>query len=349
MQPSNDSSGDEIRVILFISQTTGKIDDRTNSYCGVGLRGELTSNILIKEQSIKYKFVREFLDSNHDLEIAIAKYKPSVIIYNYHSITTQWMNDRNIRNRYTNIKHIMIHYDLQQSHIDTFNPEKFNGFNYVITDNETLNVDDTNVFKVTRSLPYTDIVADELRKDNIPIIGFQGFGLPHKGIIHIANQIQAEFDEAIFRLHMPFSYYVDRHGTQARERIREIQNIIKKPGIKVEVSHNFLSDQEIVQWLHSNTINCYFIDTMPGSGIASSPDYAIAARRPIAVNSSNMLKNLHNLEPSIEIEKNSLKQIIANGITPLLPIYNKYKQENVLRDYEHICDILLSIVSGTHV
>lgn len=336
-------------VILFISQTTGKINDSTNSYCGVGLRGELTSNILITEKSLKYKFVREFLDSDAELEIAINKHQPSVIVYNYHFMTMQWANNQDLRNKYSNIKHVMIHYDLQQSHIDTFNPADFNGFKYIITDNETLNVDSRHVFKVTRSLPYSDIINDETRTDIIPIIGFQGFGLQHKGISHLANQIQSEFDEAIFRLHMPCSYYVDRNGAEARQRIVEIRNIIKKPGIKIEVSDTFLSDQGIVQWLNSNTVNCYFIDTLPGSGIASSPDYAIAARRPIAVNKSNMLSNLHNLEPSIEIEKNSLKQIIANGIAPLLPVYDKYKQQNVLRDYEHICDILLNVVSGIQI
>ena len=140
---------------------------------------------------------------------------------------------------------------------------------------------------------------------------------------------------------MPYSYFCDRNGHEAKKRVNEVRSIITKPGIKIEVSHEFLSDEDIIKWLNENTINCYFYDYLPNSGIASSPDYAIAARRPIAVNNSRMLINLHNLSPSIEIEKSSLKEIINNGITPLLPIYEKYKQENVVRRYEDICDILL--------
>ena len=140
---------------------------------------------------------------------------------------------------------------------------------------------------------------------------------------------------------MPFSYFGDPNGEQARERIRELNQIITKPGIKIEVSHNFLSDEEIIKWLNSNTVNCYFYDYLEGSGIASSPDYAIAANKPIAVNNSRMFLNLHDLNPPIEIEKTCLKDIIKNGTVPLIPIYKKYKQTNVLKDYENICDILL--------
>jgi hypothetical protein len=237
----------------------------------------------------------------------------------------------------------MIHYDLLQSDINNFmhNSNKFCGFKHVVTDNDKLIIPNKtkNFFIVTRSIAYSNNITKYIPcHDEIPIIGFQGFG---KNLDKIANQIQKEFDKAIFRLHMPFSYYGDPDGHHSRGRIREIQNIITKPGIKIEVSHDFLSDEELVQWLNKNTINCYFYDYLENSGISSSPDYAIAAMRPIAVNNSRMLVNLHNLKPSIEIEHNSLKQIIKNGITPLIPIHEKYKNQNLIRDYENMCDVLL--------
>jgi hypothetical protein len=235
----------------------------------------------------------------------------------------------------------MIHHFVLQTHIDNFNPEDFIGFKYVISDNDTLIANNTSIFVVPRSIPSSDKISIENRIDTIPKIGFQGFGVGHKGIAKLAHQIQSEFDEAIFRLHMPYSYFGDRDGHEARTRVNEIRSIITKPGIRIEVSHDFLSDEDIIKWLNENTVNCYFYDYLPNSGIASSPDYAIAARRPIAITNSRMLANLHNLSPSIEIEKTSLKEIINNGITPLLPIYEKYKKENVVRRYEEICDILL--------
>jgi GDP-D-mannose 3',5'-epimerase len=329
-------------VSLFVTQTVGTIDDPTKTYCGIGIRGKLTSDILSSSRS-DFKYITVMINSNSELEQAIHKFNPRVIIYNYHPATTPWINDRSIRNTYNNIKHIMIHYDLLQSHIDNFNPTMFEGFHYVITDNDKLITNNQNVFIVPRSIPYCEsIVMDENRVDVIPKIGFQGFGFRHKGIHRIAEQIQAEFDEAIFRLHIPFSFYADNNGYYAFERVSEIKQIITKPGIKIEVSHEFLSDENIIKWLNENTINCYFYDYLENSGIASSPDYAIAAKRPIAINNSRMFINLHDLTPSIEIEKSSLKEIINNGLEPLKPIYEKYTHKNLCKKYDNICHTLLS-------
>ena len=330
------------QTILFITQPNGVMNDSSNGYCGIGIRGNLTSEILEKSYSTKYKFIRKMCSSNAELEIHIMNYNPVIIIYNYHSMTTGWLNDNSLRNKYNNIKHVMIHYDLLQNHIDNFNSTTFVGFQYIITDNDVLNnTNRNNIFIVPRTIPWSTIQPNEDRLDSVPIIGFQGFGFPHKGIHRIAHQIQNEFDEAIFRIHMPNSYYSDATGIQSRERVNEVKKIITKPGIKIEASYDFLSDEEIVKWLNKNTINCYFYDYLPKSGIASSPDYAIAAKRPIAINNSRMFANLHNLEPSIEIEKISLKNIIKNDVTPLISLYDKYSHTNLVKKYIEICDTLL--------
>lgn len=330
------------QTVLFITQPNGIINDSSNGYCGIGIRGNLTSEILTKSFSDKYNFIRKLCNNNAELEEHILKYNPIIIIYNYHPLPTGWLHDSSLRDKYNNIKHVMIHYDILQSNIDNFNSYLFAGFKYIITDNETLNnTKQNNIFIVPRTIPWSSIQFNEDRLETIPKIGFQGFGFPKKGIHRIAHQIQYEFDEAIFRIHMPNSYYDDITGIQARERVEEVKKIITKPGIKIEVSYDFLSDEEIVKWLNENTINCYFYDYLDGYGIASSPDYAIAAKRPIAINNSTMFANLHNLEPSIEIGKLTLKEIIKNGITPIIPLYEKYSHKNLVRKYVEICDILL--------
>ena len=333
-------------VIGFITQKIGVSNDNCSAYCGIGIRGKLTADILTNGQSKKYNFMSAYIENNYELEEFITKNNPSILIYNYHSITTPYLNDCSLRNKYSNIIHIMIHYDITQDKLNNFHPGNYCGFKHIISDNEKLVKifqDGEVFFKVTRSIPQSLKISEtnELRQDKIPIIGFQGFGFPHKGIIRIAQQIQKEFDEAIFRLHIPFSYFGDPNGDQARQRVLEVEKIITKPGIKIEASYDFLSDNEIIEWLNGNTINCYFYDYLENSGIASSPDYAIASRRPIAVNNSRMFINLHDLTPTIEIEKTTLREIIENGITPLIPLYEKYSQKNVLKDYENICDILL--------
>jgi hypothetical protein len=180
-----------------------------------------------------------------------------------------------------------------------------------------------------------------------PIIGFQGFGPPHKGITRLAQKVQEEFDEATLRLHIPFGYYEDLihgyAGSNAYQRVKEVQSIINKPGIDVIITHDLLETQDIVNLLAQNTINCYFYDYLDGCGIASSPDYALAAGRPIAVTRSHQMRNFWNLTPSVLIENSSIKEIIAQGTAPLEPLYKAYSKESVLQDYSRIIEKLLSI------
>lgn len=155
--------------------------------------------------------------------------------------------------------------------------------------------------------------------------------------------MQNEFDEAIIRLHIPFSFFGDPHGLKAKERVREVQSIITKSGIKVEATHEFKDDIEIVKWLNENDVNCYLYDYLDGCGIASSPDYALAACKPIAVTKSHQMRHMWNLQPSVLVEQNSLKTIIENGILPLKPLLDRYTHENIVKAYESMCDQLLCI------
>ena len=94
--------------------------------------------------------------------------------------------------------------------------------------------------------------------------------------------------------------------------------------------------------LAQNTINCYFYDYLDGCGLASSPDYALAAGRPIAVTRSHQMRNYWDLKPSVLIEHSSIREIIANGTAPLEPLYKAYSKESVWQDYSRILNRLLN-------
>lgn len=325
---------------LFVSQEIGS-DENSSEHCGIGIRGKLTASILVK--STKYNIIPCYMNDQSTLEDLIILHQPKIIFYNYHSHTTSWLDDQTIRNKYNDIKHVMIHYDITQDIINNYNPDNFVGFKYAITDNDTLSGTE-QVFRVNRSIPYCDFIeTDKNNEDGIPIIGFQGFGFWHKGIEHIALNIQKEFDEAIFRLQLPYAHFCPTAKQDTEEILKTVRGIITKPGIKLEVSHDFMTTEEVVKWLHSNTINCYFNHYPYPAGIASSPDYAIAAKKPIAITTNHMLQHLQGLTPSIQIEHNTLKTIISNGTTPLEPIYARYSHSQLIHDYETICNKLLTI------
>lgn len=318
--------------VLFVTQTLGE-----KVACGIGLIGKLISESLIK--STKYEFHILFTDSKDELEAKILECDPVAVIHNYHSTTTKWVHARDIRKKYNNIKYIMLHHDITQNNIDNFHPLLYWGFNYIIA-GDTILSSNGRIFLVSRLIPpYRPVYYPE---NPIPVIGFQGFGLRHKGINRIAEVVQKEFDAAIIRLHIPYSVYCDPNGEEAMERVAEVKNIIRNPNISVEASHNLMSTEGIIDFLAGNTINCYFYDDSPEAGLASSPDYALAADRPIAVRKSHQLRNFLNLSPSICIEDNSLKDIISYGLEPTRKLREQYSEQNVIKEYENILEKIIN-------
>jgi hypothetical protein len=312
--------------VLFVTQTLGD-----KAACGIGLIGNLIGNTLITHQ--EYEFQVLYTDGWSDVMAAYNSWQPSAIIYNYAPGTTPWMDQPYPRSEIT-VPQVRTMHDMYQALADNYSPHNHYGWQYILADDPSV-VGNDHIFITNRLLPPTTTHVYE--DGDKPIIGFQGFGPPHKGIARLAHKVQEEFDEAILRLHIPFGYYEDLvhgyAGSNANARVQEVKSIITKPGIELQFSHELMETDEVVDWLAHNTINCYFYDYLDGAGIASSPDYALAARRPIAMTKSHQFRNFWNVEPSIFIEDKSIREIIAQGTAPLEKLYRDYSAESVLADY----------------
>lgn len=175
--------------------------------------------------------------------------------------------------------------------------------------------------------------------DKTPSIGCHGFiGAQATNVV---AQVIKEFEYATVRLLLPFSPFCDWQGHAATSIAAQCREMVKGTGIHLEVSHDFLAPDDLLHWLAQNTINCYLRDpAMPWRGVSSAPDSALAVLRPLAVNKCSAFRHLHNCSPSICVEDSSLKDIIANGLAPLLPLYDQWSAENVRRQVE---DVLLSL------
>jgi len=315
-----------MQTVLFVLQTVGHSQEGS-AFCGAGLRGALLCSILRK--STRYQFIPCVCDSFDVVEQHIRTYNPVAIVYNYHPIPTPWIAEANVVKRYPNIRHFRIHYDLTQAEAD--GPPHVG--NYVITDNEFLQ-GNNRVFVTPRATPPPKN-PPPVHSSDIPIFGFQGFLFERKGLVQIAESIKREFDTAILRVHGPPAHFCRE---SEEEILARVQSVLEGTNIRLEVSRHFMNDEELVEWLSQNTINCYFYHDIPGSGIASAPDYAIAARRPIAVVRSNMLANIWKTVPSSLYGENTLKQIIDAGIAPLEPLYARYSEDSVRTAYETMLD-----------
>ena len=309
--------------ILFLSHKASR--------CGVHEFGLNAAQALKK--SARYSFEYRECASSHEYLSAIHEIKPLAVIYNYYVVTMPWLTKKLMAK--ANLIHIGIMHEVTQEKADSAN-DRF--FQYHIGADPTLILRNPIVFKTGRLIPGYE--SRDISQ-NIPVIGSFGFGLKGKGFEKILLTVQEEFDEAIVKFHIPFAQFGDNAGEQARKIADHCQSLIKKDGIKLELSHEFLSKEQILDFLAQNTINVFFYDKYKGRGISSVTDYALAVGRPIAITQSTMFRHLFSCEPSICIEDRSLKEIIRNGIKPLIPFREEWTEINLIWDYERIMDKIL--------
>lgn len=185
---------------------------------------------------------------------------------------------------------------------------------------------------IGRPIPTFNRVLTVPPKSEAPIIGCHGFlGAWADQVVH---RVMQEFEYAVVRLNLPFSKYCDPDGAQAMTMAERCRNmVVNKPGITLQISHDFLPIEKLLDWLSANHLNCYIRPAnMNWTGISSAPDFAIAVRKPLAVNKCNAFRHLHSCEPSICVEDRSLFEIIQTGASPLVPFRSKWCDPERIRE-----------------
>ena len=211
-------------------------------------------------------------------------------------------------------------------------------FDFYIAPDPTLLLQNPVVYKTGRLVPK---YSNSFPIPSIPTIGSIGFGTPKKGFEKIVELVQSEFDEAIIRFNIPFASFGDNDGINAKAIAAACKSFIKKPGIQLQVSHDFLNKNSLLDFLAQNTINVFLYEDTGGRGLSSTIDNALAVERPIAVSDSIMFRHLFDAKPSVCVSKNSLKDIISNGFTPLQKYLDEFSPEILLWEYERITSSVL--------
>lgn len=307
------------KIILFVNHKEPR--------CGIYQAGLGISNILRKSKKYKIEYIE--VESLVEFQNYFNAIKPDAILYNYHPAPMPWINLEVIKYYENLVKSVVI------QHEGFHNPNNTT-FQYYIFANAAMEIspDWKNVFVVGRPLRN---YFGEYPINNIPTIGSFGFGFLNKTYEKIAKLVNYEFDNAIINLLITHAKYGDDDGVAARQSVEFCRNEITKPGIQLKVSHNFLPEQELLTFLASNDINVFLYEDMPGRGSASTIDWALSVKRPIAVNNTYMFKHLVT-EPSIFIEDNSLKTILNNGVKPLEKFYKLWSEESNIKHYDEIFD-----------
>jgi hypothetical protein len=338
------------KKILFVSHAKAQ--------CGVYEFGKNITDVL--QHSEKYRFIRVECLSLAELHAAITEHEPVAIIYNYMPSVLPWVATRVTSKLYRSniagirIPQLGIVHDITQNVADEAtcyrNSYLFGGaklinslFDFYIAPDPTLLLKNPLVFKTGRLIPF---YKNEFQPPLQPVVGSFGFATPKKGFEKIVQLVQEQFDEAVIRLNIPSADYGDKHGDNARAIASKCQSLISKPGIELHVTHDFLDDAALLDYLAQNTVNVFLYEDTSNRGLSSAVDHAMAVQRPIAVSDAVMFRHLFDVEPSVRVDRNDLATIIRNGFEPLQKHYADWNPENILWEYERILNSVLSRKHG---
>jgi hypothetical protein len=301
--------------------------------CGIHQYGVNITEAL--QRSSRYSFAYVQCSNEEHLRQAILQTNPSAIIYNYYPWTMPWLSAR-VTRRYR-IPQLGFMHEVTQQEADEATQELFD---YHLCPDPTLIENNPFVFRTRRLIP------SYINSHNIPdilTVGSFGFGLRDKGFERLIDTVQREFDRARIVLNLPFNDIVDKQGkSHALATAERCRNVLAKPGIELVIKHDFLTKQQLLDFLASNTINAFFYDSHKHRGISSTIEYALAVQRPVAITRCGMFRHVSFTTPSICIEDSSLKQIIDNDIVPLVPFYNEWSEPAFVLDYERILSEVFS-------
>lgn len=300
--------------------------------CGVYQYGKRFA--YIAKQSSKINFLYYELTSYSDLKNIIIKTNPIAIIYNHLTGTMPWMTSvcaEEIRKQ--NIKQGLI--------VHNVNYETF--FDFYLHQNPDYNEIENN-FSLCRPLFKYDTNKKNTYTGTMNI-GTFGFGFYTKHFDEIVAIVNNEFKNEKINLnfHLTISHFCPNQNVIDVIKNKCLSNITNQ-NIKLNMTNNFITDEELLNKLHDNDLNIFMYEKYTSyNGISSSIDYAISVKKPIAICKSNMFSHIYNVEPSICIEEKSLKTIIENGFQPLEKKYNSWSHANFVKKLENIMENILYV------
>lgn len=292
--------------------------------CGVYQYGKRVGSIISKSKNLKVHYLE--LDNRTDLQKEIDVHNPQVIVYNHLTGTMPWVDEGYVNElRQRGIKQGTIVHNVAYS---TF-------FDFYLHQDPNYQTNGNNYRLLRPLFEYTNNI--QLNPHKLKIGSF-GFGFASKQYENLCACVRDNFHKTTFpvelRLHLTLSHFCE--NSRDIETIKFVANrIINNPNITLNITTNFITDDELLEFLAGNDLNIFFYQKYPSyNGISSSIDYALSVKRPIAICKSNMFSHIWNTQPSICAEDRSLKDIINNGFGPLERYYNEWSHDNFIKVFE---------------
>jgi len=233
--------------------------------------------------------------------------------FNYHPITMSWLQTRNLRKELG----FVITMILEVAPNDPFVLCPENHFDLYCALDPTLK-NKGKLFAFPR--PLEKLGFEIAKKENrIPVIGSFGFATKGKGFQHVVEAVNKEFEKAIVRINIPYGDFVPNSKEYAMY-IGDLCRAKAKPGIEVEVTHDFMSKEDLITWCGNNSLNCFLYDrSMPG--LSATTDQAIVTETALSVSDNDTFRHITAYLPPYPAF--SLKDSIERSI----PMVKKMKSD----------------------
>lgn len=294
--------------------------------CGVFQYGKrLFSRAL---RSKRYEVHYAEVNTRDEFERWAFQIHPNIIMYNWYPTTMAWLTPPVVGHWRHTSKQLCLYHEADTSTM---------GFDLVAHQDPTNT--DPGFIPISRHLPE---YQSYLPLPEIPTFGSFGFGLGGKGFDKLAEKVTAEYEHAILRLSIPYAAFGDNSGEGAKKWVHSCRSKLGT-NIRLDISHDFLPESSLLDWLSQNTINCFFYDKHYGRGISGVTDYAISSGRPIAITDSWQFKHLWSINPQVVIGDRTLQAMIDQGTEPLKVFKNLWGGTRVTDDFEKIFDIALGV------
>lgn len=162
-------------------------------------------------------------------------------------------------------------------------------------------------------------------------IGSCGFNFYSKNFQHVATVVAQSYDDALIRLHIgqhPNGNDINHITSTIQEQLWALG----KPNIDLEISTDFLTDEDLISFLSANTANVFLYPTFenePNRGLSSTIDKALAAKKPFAISDSTMYRHI-NHEKKFLLSHYALDDIISFGTKHIEPFWEEHSEKRLI-------------------
>lgn len=179
------------------------------------------------------------------------------------------------------------------------------GFTDYLVIDPTLKVPDNNVHPFPRPLSKFRPIKKIETIPDVPLIGSFGFATVAKGFDLIVKAASEEFEKADIIINLSPSTYARSVEDRYTKEIQDSCMRYVRDGINLNITREYMTENELIEWCGNNTINCFFY-TRDLPGLAAASDHAIISGAPLAVSDNRTFRHIHKYiqpYPSISLRE----------------------------------------------